>query len=271
MKNSFVFYGDWWNSIKSLPKELGNKLIRAICAYALDGEEPTDPAVNMALSVIRVSIDRNNERWEEIREKRREAGRKGAEVTNAESTKKRQVPANVGKCQQNPANPAVNVNVNVNDNVNDNLTFSNEKVERDLGAAKSPTTCQKLSKFLGNSYKSRAKIIANIWNEEANGELAGIMHVYGTKPRAAKRRAAIDGVLLKIAEAVPGQSAQQIFEQYRNFAEWIVRQVAITGELEAPSSRAPFDRFMTAEYVAQWTASPDKPTAADATPRRRWF
>ncbi|MCM1022361.1 MAG: DUF6291 domain-containing protein [Muribaculaceae bacterium] len=264
MKNSFVFYGDWWNSIKSLPAELGNKLLRAICAYALDGEEPTDPAVNMALSVIRVSIDRNNEKWEEIREKRREAGRKGAEVTNAESTKRRQVSASVGKVRQSPANPAVNVNVN--DNVNDNnLTFSNEKVERDLGVAKSPTNCQKLSKFLGNSYKSRAKIAANIWNEEARGELAGIMHVYGTKPRAAKRRAAIDGVLLEIAEATPGLSAQQIFEQYRNFTEWIVRQVTITGELEAPSSRAPFDKFMAPEYVGRWTESRNGSSRAETT------
>lgn len=86
MKNSFVFYGDWWNSIKSLPNELGNNLLRAICAYALDGEEPADPVAIGYLLNIRVTIDENNKHWEEIREKRREAGRKGAEVTNGKGT-----------------------------------------------------------------------------------------------------------------------------------------------------------------------------------------
>lgn len=66
-----------------------------------------DPMLVMAWDFMADALEENDKKWDETREKRSAAGRKGAEATN-------------GKRQQNAANPAVSVNVNdtVNDTVN---------------------------------------------------------------------------------------------------------------------------------------------------------
>lgn len=67
-----------------------------------------DPMLVMAWDFMADALEENDKKWDETREKRSAAGRKGAEATN-------------GKRQQNAANPAVSVNVNGNDTVNDTV------------------------------------------------------------------------------------------------------------------------------------------------------
>lgn len=115
-REAFVFYRDWLDAIEDI--EDGDKLamLLAIARYALNREEPQLPAhLKLAFRLIRPTIDRDIEKWEDIRAKRSEAGKKGAKAANASKCK--QMTANDGKRQQTSATPAVNVNVNVNDNV----------------------------------------------------------------------------------------------------------------------------------------------------------
>lgn len=115
-KSSFVYYLDWAEELLTLPGELRLKVDDAVKRYVLYGEEPTDREVIYSMfGLMRKQIDRDADKWNDIRVKRSEAGRRGAEVTN------RQKSANDGKCRQKSANSAVNVNVNGNVLSNDNI------------------------------------------------------------------------------------------------------------------------------------------------------
>ena len=80
-----------------------------------------DPMLVMAWDFMADALEENDKKWDEMREKRSAAGRKGAEATNG---KRQQNAANSANAdfaeqkQQNAANPAVSVNVNGNDTVN---------------------------------------------------------------------------------------------------------------------------------------------------------
>ena len=116
-KNSFVYYLDWAEQLLELPDELRLKIDDAIKRYVLYGEEPTDQVVQYsAFGLIRKQIDKDANRWNEIREKRTKSAK-------CRWTQVQQVDTNGCTCKQVDTNGGVNVNVNVNDNV-----FSNEDI-----------------------------------------------------------------------------------------------------------------------------------------------
>lgn len=83
-----------------------------------------DPMLVMAWDFMADALEENDKKWDETREKRSAAGRKGAEATNGKRQQNAANPANADfaeQKQQNAANPAVSVNVNVNDTVNDTV------------------------------------------------------------------------------------------------------------------------------------------------------
>lgn len=86
-----------------------------------------DPMLVMAWDFMADALEENDKKWDEMREKRSAAGRKGAEATNG---KRQQNAANSANAdfaeqkQQNAANPAVSVNVNDTVNVNGNDTVN---------------------------------------------------------------------------------------------------------------------------------------------------
>ena len=83
-----------------------------------------DPMLVMAWDFMADVLEENDKKWDETREKRSAAGRKGAEATNGKRQQNSANPANPANAdfaeqkQQNAANPAVSVNVNGNDTVN---------------------------------------------------------------------------------------------------------------------------------------------------------
>ena len=82
-----------------------------------------DPMLVMAWDFMADALEENDKKWDETREKRSAAGRKGAEATNGKRQQNAANPANADfaeQKQQNAANPAVSVTVNdtVNDTVN---------------------------------------------------------------------------------------------------------------------------------------------------------
>ena len=94
----------------------------AVMEYAFDGKLPEDKFIKTATALMLSSIDRDNLKYKQTCERRREAGKKGGEARWANSNQW-QMPANDSKCQQmiaNVASVADNDNEDDNDNVNDN-------------------------------------------------------------------------------------------------------------------------------------------------------
>ena len=121
-KTSFVYYLEWADELLKLPEDLRLKIDDAIKRYVLYGEEPTDREVLYSMfGLMRKQIDRDAEKWNDIRCKRREAGAKGAAVTNRQKSANS---ANAAKSRQKSANSAVNVDANVNVDVDDIIDSS---------------------------------------------------------------------------------------------------------------------------------------------------
>ena len=86
MYDNFLFRKSWWDIIKNLPTEQRSEVIDLITQYMFEGIEPQFDeltAVSMAVQFIIRDINADKERYDNIAEKRREAGRKGAAATNS--------------------------------------------------------------------------------------------------------------------------------------------------------------------------------------------
>ena len=94
-KKSIILYTEWAQPLKTLSFEDKGRIFDAILSYSETGETPhfDSAAAEMAFSFIRLRLDENAKKWAYVRQKRSDAGRRGALVTN-------------GKNRQNAANPA---------------------------------------------------------------------------------------------------------------------------------------------------------------------
>ena len=114
-KKSFVFYNDWGEIFKALPKSKGYDLLIHLLAYVNDENPQTkDVLVKSTFASIKNQLKRDLIKWDELKEKRIESGRKGG-LRRAEKMKQKQ--ATLSNAKQSLANQAVNVNVNGNVNV----------------------------------------------------------------------------------------------------------------------------------------------------------
>lgn len=77
MKDTLIIYRDWWEAIKSLPANLQPTAFNAICEYAFEGKQPTDPMIFAVTALMRSAIDRDKAKWEAVRKKRSDAGKRG--------------------------------------------------------------------------------------------------------------------------------------------------------------------------------------------------
>lgn len=136
-KKSFVLYHDMREPLQLLTDEQRGKLLLALLDYSEFGAIPsfTDSGLSMAFMFIRQTLDRDAAAWEDVRRKRAEAGRKGAEVTNG---KRRHVSASVGIAEPGTAKSAVSVNdsVNVNDSVSVSESATHKCADKPLKRSK---------------------------------------------------------------------------------------------------------------------------------------
>ena len=83
-RRSFVLYTEYEQAFSELEPEEQGALIMAIFSYVRTGEvAPLSGGAAMAFLFIRGQLDRDWEKYDEIREKRAEAGRKGGKQTQA--------------------------------------------------------------------------------------------------------------------------------------------------------------------------------------------
>ena len=122
-KKSFVVYHDIKEVLDDLTDEQAGKLFRTMVNYSVEGsEQPLDGVLKFIFIPIRQQMDRDSTKWEGIREKRVEAGRKGG-IRSGESRRKANE-ANALSASSNEANEAVNVTATVNGTVNANATVN---------------------------------------------------------------------------------------------------------------------------------------------------
>ena len=106
MKEGFIIYTAYAKKFRRLSDAQFGQLIRALIDYQTTGNPPEiiDPAVGMAFDVVKVEVDAANVKYNEIVEKRREAGKnrfKANDNTNE------QMLANDNKCEQMLANETI--------------------------------------------------------------------------------------------------------------------------------------------------------------------
>ena len=65
MRNSFVFYKDWWQVLEDLPEEERLQAYEAICSYAFDGVVPQNNVIKAVTGLMRTAIDRDNKKFED--------------------------------------------------------------------------------------------------------------------------------------------------------------------------------------------------------------
>lgn len=103
-KDSFILYDNYDEQIQFMTDEQAGLLLKAIYAYRNGRTLPQmDVGVNMAFSFIRGQLDRDNNRYAEICEKRRAAGSMGGAPKGNQNANKqnKQMIANDSKCYQN--------------------------------------------------------------------------------------------------------------------------------------------------------------------------
>lgn len=134
-KKSFVLYTDQREVFDELSDEDAGRLIKHIFSYVNDENPSTeDLLLKVAFLPIKTQLKRDLKMWDEKKQQRAEAGRKGgvAKATNA-----KQSLANPSNATNDVANLAVNVNVNGNVNdINKNSFLSFVEIEQEMGKEK---------------------------------------------------------------------------------------------------------------------------------------
>ena len=166
-KESFILYNSFYEPIKALKNEQLGKLLRAIFNYTINGEITQDDEIMVAFMFIKNQLDRDSEKWQDERNKRKEAGRLGGikRAINQQqklSSKSKQCLDVLKSAKQNQANQADNVDVdvyvnvddNVNVNVNNNITTTTNTIydfiEENFGRTLSPIEYEQISKWKDN-------------------------------------------------------------------------------------------------------------------------
>jgi hypothetical protein len=139
-KASFIVYHDLEESLESLSTEQVGKVFLAMFDYEKRGQKYSgdDIGVKVALDFIYRTLDRNREKYDRIREKRREAGLKGneakAKMKEANNASAEQVDAknaNANFAKKETAKNAVSVSVPVSDSVSVSGSVRNNRILTD--------------------------------------------------------------------------------------------------------------------------------------------
>ena len=163
-KKSFVLYADLIHTVEKMPDEIAGKLLKHVLAYVNDRNPVSDDLLlNLVFEPIKQQMKRDLDKWEEIREKRIQAG-----IASAEAKKERASLANTGQqvltpvqsVQQTSTLSTVNVNGNVT--VNGNGTVK-EKKEKGVTAPTHPLVI-----WINDNCPSVAKMKDPLTDEQAD-------------------------------------------------------------------------------------------------------
>ena len=138
-KNSFVLYMDYKEKFSKLNNAQFGELMRMVFDYEMGIEPVTDDVmVDISFDVIRYDLDKNRAKYEEIVEKRREAGKSKGKQIEASDSKCKQMQANANTSkQETPDSDSVSDSVSdsdsvsVNDSVTQTMSVKKEKNKKE--------------------------------------------------------------------------------------------------------------------------------------------
>ena len=142
-RESFIFHKDWYNAISQLDNDLRLELYDAIMRKAFYSEPPNLSSMgNLAMSFIEPQIERDFDRWLDIREKRSNAGKihKGNQYNKTEQTEHMKtngtsVPTSE-QMEQVGTNGSVSVCVSDSVSVENSIVLSKEKEDTIISSEK---------------------------------------------------------------------------------------------------------------------------------------
>lgn len=152
-KKSFILYADLINSIDHLTNEEKGILFTHLLEYVND-KNPVleDRVILSAWKPIQLQLKRDLVKFEEVKAKRSEAGKRSADLRALKKTKQSSTNSTiVENVQHRSTNSTVNDTVNVNENVNDNdISFKKETKDlkdenQDLGKIPESQTSKKVA------------------------------------------------------------------------------------------------------------------------------
>ena len=120
-KKGFILYSDLIKVVSKLPDETAGKLFKIILSYVNDLDVCIDDLLlEIAFEPIKNQLKRDLIKFEEVKSKRSDAGKRSAELRALKKDKQSSTnPTLVESVQHRSTNPTVSVNDNVN--VNDNV------------------------------------------------------------------------------------------------------------------------------------------------------
>lgn len=129
MKDSFVFYRSFFESLKDLPDEQQLKFYRAITEYALDDTEPDFTGLEKSLfTQIKFSLDEAKRRYEESRLNGKKGGRPRKEEEKKPPLKTEKPPF----FEKKPPLKTENLNENVDVYVDENENLNSSTLSQEL-------------------------------------------------------------------------------------------------------------------------------------------
>lgn len=135
-KKSFLLYCDLIHVVKKLPKETAGELFMHILSYVNDENPTTDNMViDLVFEPIKQQLKRDLIKYETIRTKKSEAGKKSAEVKKQKLTKSTRVKSVEHTSTKSTVNDTVNVTDTVNDinkNIINNTAFANDCLKAEM-------------------------------------------------------------------------------------------------------------------------------------------
>jgi uncharacterized protein YktA (UPF0223 family) len=159
-KKSFLLYCDLLHTVKKLNDEQAGKLFKHVLEYVNDlNPETEDIITDLCFEPIKQNLKRDLQKYEQIREKKREAGKKGA-------TKRWQNIAPVKSAKKKMANIAVNVNVNDIYRSFAHLSISVKEYKKlcdDFGQANTDTILDQIENYKANKKYKSLYLTAKNW------------------------------------------------------------------------------------------------------------
>ena len=140
-RESFIFHKDWYNALSTLGDDLRLEVYDAIMRKAFYNE-PIELSTmgRLAMSFIEPQIERDTDKWLDIKEKRSMAGKKHKGNQYVALEQRKTNGTSVPFVEQNGTNGSVSVSVSVSDSVDNNdVILIREKEDIKLSSQKKST------------------------------------------------------------------------------------------------------------------------------------
>ena len=197
-RKSFIIYADYETYFRELSANECKETFLALFEYARTGQIPELTGMSkMAFLVMKNNFDRDDEKYQKMRQTRSKAGKKGGvnsgKARKAKASTSKANKALVSNDEANETNEADNVNDNVNANVNVN---DNDNVNANVNETHSVSQGNRVYKSSADATESECSHFSDefeeLWQMYPKERRQGKKQAYGAYTRARKKGVTFD-------------------------------------------------------------------------------